>query len=89
MGERCCKNQTSAERSDDDASEQACYYEPTQEPIFPPELMVRVISNFIICYDNNNNKDNHLYLAALQQSLQYYVLQSKNITIYLAHPRIR
>ena len=29
------------------------------------------------------------YLAALQQSLQYYVLQSKNVTIYLAHPRIR
>ena len=38
---------------------------------------------------NNNNNNNHFYLAALQQSLQYYVLQSKNITIYLAHPRIR
>ena len=38
---------------------------------------------------NNNNNNNHFYLAALQQSLQYNVLQSKNVTIYLAHSRIR
>ena len=54
---------------------------------FPPVQDGILTNKCLQCYNNNNN--NHFYWAALQQSLQHYVLQSKNIIIYLAHPRIR
>jgi len=68
MGNKCCMKTKKIENDDEDMcnSSEFLPYDPSQEPIFPPELMVR----------NKNNIFNYLlykylhlvYLRSLQMS---------------------
>lgn len=51
MGNKCCMKTKSIENDDENMSNSSEFvpYDPSQEPIFPPELIVR-INNYIFNY---------------------------------------